>query len=753
MLKKITLFVILSCLGTNLFPQQNNEVWKRWFNNHPGVRFLAAALCFNNLFLAGGEGSKLYEVTSGKVFCNLGLGPEIDIVSIVYDQINNDVLVLCRDNFTGKSYLYSVSALKTIIKLATFFESLYFVNVFNNMITVGGKGKIMTSTDGGKQFNDNEVSDLDEINDALDEVTPIPSFILFGKSKAGNVNGIRKTTDFINYNTPKFAWTDAISFDKARIPDEFYIPNRTAKISQNVPIFAAGYQAATNSYVVCRSTDNGDSWDSVYANSQIYTLPAISAGSNSNVIIGGNSSTGELFYTKDGGNTWSPGFDAPSYIYSITHVSADSAFALGEKGLILLTTDSGESWTQISEDHPDVSAIYFSSPSVGYADGSDGKLYKTSDAGENWEVVNDSSNGLSLFFIDDMTGFNAGPKLMKTTDGGVQWNELNTGVSAYAFRDVYFVNNNLGFATYSDFYAGDGAIKTTDGGMTWDSLNFKNNKFDKKYIYFADENLGFVSGTSTLYRTTDGGDNWDTLDVASGVTPGYFKESNSKVNFINSSTGFFGKKGHIFKTTDRGDTWTDALIDNNTMPTQIQFVSDSIGYAVCSTDTFGIPLHIFYKTSDGGKSWTDLTNELPTIGIWSMFFTGENTGYLAGNHGIYKTTSGGETITSVNEVDKASVPSGYKLYQNYPNPFNPTTKIRYSISSVRTPLPGRARGGLVTLKVYDILGREVTTLVNKQQPPGNYVVEFNASKFASGIYFYRIITNDFTATKKLVLLK
>ena len=133
-----------------------------------------------------------------------------------------------------------------------------------------------------------------------------------------------------------------------------------------------------------------------------------------------------------------------------------------------------------------------------------------------------------------------------------------------------------------------------------------------------------------------------------------------------------------------------------------------------------------------------------------MFFTDENTGYLAGNLGILKTTSGGETITSVHEFDNASIPANFKLYQNYPNPFNPTTKIEYSIPS--SPLPfGKGLG--VRLIVYDIFGRKVKTLVNKQQRPGNYEVEFNAARLASGIYFYRLQVGNYSATKKLVLLR
>lgn len=89
------------------------------------------------------------------------------------------------------------------------------------------------------------------------------------------------------------------------------------------------------------------------------------------------------------------------------------------------------------------------------------------------------------------------------------------------------------------------------------------------------------------------------------------------------------------------------------------------------------------------------------------------------------------------------IPTEYSLYQNYPNPFNPLTKIQYDI-------PTDAK---VQLKIYDILGREVKTLVNEFQNAGRYNVEFNASNFASGVYFYRIVTDNFSNTKKLMLLR
>ena len=89
------------------------------------------------------------------------------------------------------------------------------------------------------------------------------------------------------------------------------------------------------------------------------------------------------------------------------------------------------------------------------------------------------------------------------------------------------------------------------------------------------------------------------------------------------------------------------------------------------------------------------------------------------------------------------IPTDYFLYQNYPNPFNPITTIKYDIIGVQD----------VKLTVYDILGREVSTLVNEQQQPGNYQVSWNATGVASGIYFYQLRTKDFVSTKKMILLK
>ncbi|MCL5029784.1 MAG: T9SS type A sorting domain-containing protein [Bacteroidetes bacterium] len=120
-------------------------------------------------------------------------------------------------------------------------------------------------------------------------------------------------------------------------------------------------------------------------------------------------------------------------------------------------------------------------------------------------------------------------------------------------------------------------------------------------------------------------------------------------------------------------------------------------------------------------------------------------------------TNAGSPLPSTTEVTEIkNAINTFELYQNYPNPFNPSTTIKYTILSTNSPLHGGAGGRLVTLKVYDILGGEVTTLVNEVQSPGNYSVQFgnNLNKgLTSGVYFYKLSAGNYIQIKKMILLK
>ena len=185
--------------------------------------------------------------------------------------------------------------------------------------------------------------------------------------------------------------------------------------------------------------------------------------------------------------------------------------------------------------------------------------------------------------------------------------------------------------------------------------------------------------------------------------------------------------------------------------------------------------HEYYYNSDNNISTEIITNTPGTSSKISFNYTEKgilyhayseifnDTSWQIGDHRISFTDSyernysfyGSEinvfysTITNVEEPNL--VIDNFSLSQNYPNPFNPKTKIKYSIPNLETRHSSSLQN--VKLKIYDILGREVATLVNEQQHPGKYEVIFNASHLTSGTYFYRLTIGEFSETKKIILLK
>jgi hypothetical protein len=152
----------------------------------------------------------------------------------------------------------------------------------------------------------------------------------------------------------------------------------------------------------------------------------------------------------------------------------------------------------------------------------------------------------------------------------------------------------------------------------------------------------------------------------------------------------------------------------------------------------------------GVQKWAVVSNVNPNgespvaIAVDSLYNV-----YVAGSDGHYLTIKYNQLI-GITPVSN-EVPEEYRLYQNYPNPFNPTTKIKFSIPLI-PPLKGD-RGMVVKLTIYDLLGREVTKLVNQPLQPGTYEVTWDGTDYPSGVYFYKIEAGSFTDTKKLVLLK
>ena len=186
-------------------------------------------------------------------------------------------------------------------------------------------------------------------------------------------------------------------------------------------------------------------------------------------------------------------------------------------------------------------------------------------------------------------------------------------------------------------------------------------------------------------------------------------------------------------------TITRPMINTIWVNIDLPFTNSNNGTNVAANPEWTDIVTIHFNTVDLNET-QDLT-WLTSSPFWGI--------YDADNSTIWENGVFEDFPTSVEPG--SDLPKNYELSQNYPNPFNPSTKIKYSIPSVIAS--GTKQSQLVTLKVFDILGNEVATLVNEEKEPGIYEVEFSSSTLASGIYIYRLTASKFTDTKKMVLLR
>jgi hypothetical protein len=176
----------------------------------------------------------------------------------------------------------------------------------------------------------------------------------------------------------------------------------------------------------------------------------------------------------------------------------------------------------------------------------------------------------------------------------------------------------------------------------------------------------------------------------------------------------------------------------------IYFINELTGWAMGAINSNGAN-GVIIKTTDGGNTW--LNQECPSAStISNLFILDESTGWAVGD-GIFKTSDGGGFVSVKEKNNNTNIPKQVTLFQNYPNPFNPSTMINYQLPMI----------SYVTLKIYDILGREVKSLINGLQQAGTHSINFNGSKMASGVYFYRLQINNnkgfYAETKKMLLIR
>ena len=178
----------------------------------------------------------------------------------------------------------------------------------------------------------------------------------------------------------------------------------------------------------------------------------------------------------------------------------------------------------------------------------------------------------------------------------------------------------------------------------------------------------------------------------------------------------------------------------------------AVAFSSISTGWAGGSYGYLYKTTNGGLNFYR-QNTGTNLAFWgSIYCFNDSVVWGVGGAGkIMHTTNGGEWLVGICNNDN-EVPKELALYQNYPNPFNPITVIKFQVVN-GFPIKTLGNDKKVVLKVFDGMGREIQTLVNESLKPGTYEVTFDGSDLNTGVYFYKLITGDYTNTKRMILIK
>ena len=418
-----------------------------------------------------------------------------------------------------------------------------------------------------------------------------------------------------------------------------------------------------------------------------------------------------------------------------------------------------------TEDDYDTASILLSNHSTGGGTGGSGN-----GGGSNWEYVGNYGAGQIIWSLtyDDAGNMYSGTwgGIIYKSTNGTDWTVINKDMhvgfiwALKAYNGYVFAATEQGVFRYDGtswtltnmqhkdvrtivvdgdgyLYAGTwgfGVFKSTDDGATWTEVNTGLGYMlaIQAMTVTSDSHLFVGSVGGGVSMSSNGGTNWTKLNV------GYdfiwaLASSSDKV--------FAGTYGDgLYITEDDGTTWTKAA---NLGASYIYSITvDRNGKIYVSSWEAGV-----FVSEDDGQTWTSLG--MMGLGVSSLMVSNSTSNSNIPSGTIFAGTSDGKLYkNSANGItgvgDKKDVlPTKFALEQNYPNPFNPSTTINYSI-----PVAGNYQ-----LKVYNIIGEEVATLLNNNINAGNYSINFDASRLASGIYLYRLIGNKVNIVRKMILMK
>jgi photosystem II stability/assembly factor-like uncharacterized protein len=574
------------------------------------------------------------------------------------------------------------------------------------------------------------------------------------------------------------------------------LPNSTIKAmgSKDPYIFVSTFDR------VLATSDYGSSW--IYRSAGILGNSVSSFITKDSLLIAGTSNG--VFVTSDYGETWferSSGLSIKN-INDLTIID-EKIFAAIAGNYVYVSSDNGLNWIYSGNGLPvpNITGI-FSNDSILYASPFGNGIYTSSDFGNNWVPFNNGYNSGSItntLLLSDYSIFAGsesgvyeikrdenlwverndgiygmsigaievnegnlyigthGGRICRSSDLGISWNILKIAETFAQTRGIVFLNNII-YAINDGF-----AFRSDDGGTSWYTLWLPT--YQLSSIAVKDNNvfIGSSSGTEGIWMSADGGDNWeqknngiagkriysiaaDDLNLYAGTNGGLYISSDSGENWIVANWGILsnfysntiknvngriytgGINDGVFLSTNQGASWKSKGL-YNVIIKSIAGTDNSV-YAATSNGLF--------RLTGSSSLWQDfnqglLNTNLSKVEIVDTFLFVGTSGF-----GLWSSTLPVSGIPSEHNqiID-------YGLEQNFPNPFNPVTDIKYHIAGY----------GLVSLKVYDALGREISVLVNEEKPKGSYVTSFNASGYSSGVYYLRLRSGSYSSVKKMILAK
>ena len=408
--------------------------------------------------------------------------------------------------------------------------------------------------------------------------------------------------------------------------------------------------------------------------------------------------------------------------------------------LVIYISSTQAQWVQTALPGSSLGAMTFlTNGSLLYA-GTNNGIYVTRDSSKTWQaamtgltstyVMSLGVSGTTLFAGTSLSS----PYVFASSDSGATWSNVSSSAVTTSVYALASIGTDMFAGTY-----GSGVYHSTNYGASWTAAN---TGLGNLFVWcFTVSGQGLYAGTygSGIFRSTDKGTSWTAL-AGSGLTT-----ANITTLMVNGSKIIAGTwDGGVFSSSDSGAHFTarNNGLTNMNINALIMIPKNGGGNYLAAGGAGGV-----FLSPDSGTTWNGINTGFDMSKIYVSALAVSGNYLLAGtttpvNHiGLWR-RSLSDVITKVQQPAD-ELPVNFMLSQNYPNPFNPATTFSFSI-------PSRS---FVLLKIYDLLGREVATIVSEEMSAGSYSRQWDAAKMSSGVYFYRLQAGSYTQTKKLVLLR